>query len=510
MAEGCNSKCGICLSFIFTEPKLLHCYHTFCLPCLQKLDMNGNKITCPLCKTKMSLSDKGVVGLKSYPFRLEYVKVDNAVMDACDLCDEQNFAVSKCLECKINLCSNCRNYHGKLKASKNHTIQPLKIFDSEELDQTISNVKTKCKEHCKELTLFCKQCNTSLCIECLEETHHCHQVENLSMFLQTKKEMLLVRIASLKARISFLQNTAEMVKLKEINYNKHCHTETGCKNIIDNIKKKDMKEFDKYMNQIETEKMSLSGLIMTTDDYINQSSDAHFLAEFSVIRKRLDNTSCKSVNIFPPIHDLGYEWDAVSEAVIEKMFGKIIAREKEKEVKPIYPHLPVPQLCLLPAHKAVKLSEFVVPNEVLDIIPADNDNAWLLTPRLACMYTNKGIKDQSFNTHDDIKRFVRKTASRMLFCKDVVVFTDKNFIVLDSFQKLYAQFKALATDKYGNILVADYFSDIIYLLSENGVFQQSLVNKSYGVHETTIMIIDECGYLWLVGASKCIKVFSYQ
>ncbi|VDI17414.1 Hypothetical predicted protein [Mytilus galloprovincialis] len=630
MAEGCDSKCGICLSFIFTEPKLLDCYHTFCLPCLQKLDINDNKISCPLCTTSMSLPVEGVSGLKPYPYKLEYVKVSNEVMDACDLCDDKNFAVSICLDCKTNLCSKCRDYHGKLKTSKNHVIQPLKIIESENLDQTEhaeATVKKKCKDHCKELTLFCRPCNTLLCIDCSEEFHPCHKVENLSVLLQTKKEMLLVRIASFKSRISFLQNTAEMVELKENNYDKYClvlkqdvkvHAtnlkDMFCRtvdklanrnlDIINDIKKKDMIELDKYKKQIYSEKMSLSGLIMTTENFIYQSSDKNFLEEFPVIGKRLDSFLCKSVNIFPSMHDLGHEWDAVSEAVIEKIFGKVTASEKEKELKPMYPLLPVPELCLVPSHKAEKVAEFVV-NNVLDIVPADNNNAWILTPYVSCMYSSKGKKGNSYEVHPEIKRFVRMSASRILlchgnnvvmkkeakyyicykvqlknvlhccvvrnnklivynpidkifygifepglecrqerfeikdmenqlpkdnsfsgehiimkqsknfnfvisFCKDIVVFTDNSFIVVGFFQKLYAQFKAIATDNYGNVLVADYIGDIIYLLSENGVIQQTLLNNSYGVHAPTNMIVDECGYLWIVEASKCIKVFSYQ
>ncbi|CAC5415450.1 unnamed protein product [Mytilus coruscus] len=150
MAEGCDSKCGICKS-CFIEPKLLDCYHTFCSPCLQKLDVRDSKIACPLCKTIIPLPDNGVSGLKSYPFKLEYATEKNAVIDSCELCDEQNIALAKCLECKINLCSNCRNYHGKLKASKNHTLQPLQNCIPEELPQYDANEKKTAKNIAKNL-----------------------------------------------------------------------------------------------------------------------------------------------------------------------------------------------------------------------------------------------------------------------------------------------------------------------------------------------------------------------
>ncbi|VDI51944.1 tripartite motif-containing protein 2/3 [Mytilus galloprovincialis] len=629
MAEGCNLKCGICKS-CFIEPKLLDCYHTFCSPCLQKLDVRDSKIVCPLCKTNIPLPDNGVSGLKPYPFKLGYVTEPNAIMDACELCYEQNIAMATCLECKISLCSNCRNYHGKLKASRNHTIEPLQQNKSENVDQSGENDKDKCKDHGKEFSFFCKPCYCLLCIECSEEYHRCHQVENLSVLLQSKKEKLLVRIASFKARISFLQNTADMVRLKESNYDKHClvlkqdvkeHAkylkdrfcstvdELTNKNLdtIDNIKTKDINELDKYLIEIETAKMSLSGLVMITEDFINKLSVAHFREEFSHIGKRLDNELCKSVSTFPSIHDLNFERKDVAKDIIENIFGKVTARAKKNETKQTYPQLPLPELGLLSVHKAGKISEFVLETDIKDIVPAENDYAWILSNNEISMFSYKGIcisegRNENSNMLPNAKRIVRKSANEIRpwygclkrentkynkstedpftnelfccvvrngnllvyndrdakfyeltdqesvqnkieidnffqqmhkyrysykvkavamkqtknlnfvisFCEDVVLFTDKHFKVLDTFWKYGAQFKAIATDNYGNVFLADSKHGFVYMLSENGVFLQNLLSENEGISNTTDMIVDECGHLWLVGSSKSVQVFSYQ
>ncbi|CAC5415451.1 DTL [Mytilus coruscus] len=390
--------------------------------------------------------------------------------------------------------------------------------------------------------------------------------------------------------------------------------------IIDDIKTKDIKELEKYLNEIETEKMSLSGLAMITEDFINKSSDAHFREEFSIILKRLDNELCKSVSIFPSVHDLNFERNHVTKDFIEEIFGKVTARAKKNETKPTYPHLPLPELGILSVHKAEKLSEFVLENDILDIVPAENDNAWILTDTVISMFSCKGIsetKSDISNTLPNTTRIVRKSANEIwlwigdsifkkkqtnyeksfnvpfekaLFCcavrngnvyvynvkdnkfyelsekygvqnkfeskdfmimmrsrkdthfmhmaynmthnvykvkhvvmkqsknlnfvisvcKDVVLFTDKNFKVLNTFKKSGAEFKAIATDNYGNVLLADSENGFVYMLSENGVFQQNLLSENESIFNTTDMIVDECGHLWLVGSSRKIQVFSYQ
>ncbi|VDI17415.1 Hypothetical predicted protein [Mytilus galloprovincialis] len=178
---------------------------------------------------------------------------------------------------------------------------------------------------------------------------------------------------------------------------------------------KDINELDKYLNEIGTAIMSLTGLAMITDDFIDKLSGAHFREEFSHIGKRLDNELCKSVTIFPSIHDLNFERTDVAKDIIENIFWKVIARTKKNEKNQTYPQLPLLELALLTVHKSEKLSEFVLENNIKDIVPAENDNAWVLTNTSIRMFSCKGISEKRNNKSSMwyAKPIVRKSASEI-------------------------------------------------------------------------------------------------
>ncbi|XP_063427811.1 E3 ubiquitin-protein ligase TRIM45-like [Mytilus trossulus] len=365
MAQGnysdIDSKCGICLS-AYTEPRLLECFHTFCTPCLEKLDVNDNNVTCPLCRTQIGLPDNGVSGLKTYPFYVEPSHRDNELMDIYELCSEENYVEAKCLDCKIDLCLSCRDYHKKLKASQNHSLENLKL---DELKQHHENPINECNEHRKEITLFCVPCNTFLCSECSEKAHRLHKVQNLSQLVQTRKKMLLARTASLKSRISVIGNTAERVKQEENNYYKNCSIvkkdilahATSIKDVfcntvdiltnkhlatIDNTKKIDIKVIDTYSNEIEIEQLSLAGLIKTTEDFIARSTDKELMFDAFIIGGRLDKVLNKTLNPLS-LHVQKFECKEFTAATVENLFGKINA-SKVNVVTPLYTQLPIPEL----------------------------------------------------------------------------------------------------------------------------------------------------------------------
>ncbi|CAC5363085.1 unnamed protein product [Mytilus coruscus] len=151
----------MCLS-PYTEPRLLDSFHTFCTPYLQKLDVHDNYLTCPLCRTKICIQDKRVSGLKYYLFNFERSQSDNELTAICELCFDENIAVASCLDFKINVCTNCNDYHKKIKSSHNHSFEKLKL---DQLDKHDDDSGNECKEHRKELTFLLKPCNILLCID---------------------------------------------------------------------------------------------------------------------------------------------------------------------------------------------------------------------------------------------------------------------------------------------------------------------------------------------------------
>ncbi|XP_071121770.1 tripartite motif-containing protein 42-like [Mytilus edulis] len=426
-----ESKCRICLS-PYTEPRLLDCYHAFCTPCLEKLDVHDhNYLTCPLCRTHISLPDEGVSGLKNYPFKLEQSHRTNDSTDVCEFCSEENAAVAKCLDCKINLCLTCRDFHRKIKTSQNHSLENFKL---DQLD--IRNVKSiqECEEHRKELTLFCKICNILLCSECVDKSHRKHDYQNLTLLIQTRKKTLLTRTASLKSRISVLKNTEELVQQEENVYHKQCDIakkdiiahatsvkDVFCNTIdiltnkslatIDKIKKKDVKVIDTYLSEIETEQLSLAGLIRTTEDFINRSSDKQFMDDFFTIGSHLDKVLTNTGRSLASLNNLKFKSGEFNEAIIEQLFGELDNSTRENVITPLYQKLPMP--AIFP--KAQVEHTFTLSDNIIDIVAAKNDNTWIFTKNLVSLYNRSGVVSSTFTPPVNSKRMLRKSADELWF-----------------------------------------------------------------------------------------------
>ncbi|XP_076103695.1 E3 ubiquitin-protein ligase TRIM45-like [Mytilus galloprovincialis] len=424
-----ESKCGICLS-PYTEPRLLDCFHSFCTPCLEKLDVHDNYLTCPLCRTNISIPEKGVSGLKSYPFNVEPSNSGNEITDICELCSEENFVVAKCLDCRINLCLNCRDYHKKLKTSQNHSIENLK---KDRLNEHEKDSLNECEEHRKELTVFCKPCNLLLCSECSEKAHGLHDIQNLTLLIETRKKTLLARTTSLKSRISVLGTTTELVKQEENNYYKHlnivkrdiiahtssmkevfCNTVDVLTNksltIIDKIKKKDVKVMDTYLDEIEREQLSLAGVVKTSEDFITRSPDQQFMEDFFAVGSQLDKVLKKAVNPLT-LHKLQYDCEAFTEATVEKLLGKVNTSSEVNVIKPVYTPLPIPELFT----KVEMVHSFQLQQNIKDIVAASNDNMWILFEDSVRLYNRDGTVRSTYKPPAEGSRMLRKSADELWF-----------------------------------------------------------------------------------------------
>ena len=87
-------SCSVCMS-TFTNPKILPCFHTFCLHCLNELQRTTGKhgeITCPECRRKFQVPGSG------YPKDLPTNFRMNSLLDV--------MAIQKCNVSGVK-CGNC-------------------------------------------------------------------------------------------------------------------------------------------------------------------------------------------------------------------------------------------------------------------------------------------------------------------------------------------------------------------------------------------------------------------
>ena len=141
--------CTICLD-IYTDPKLLQCFHVYCEKCLVKLvvrDQQGQlSLPCPICRQHTPISHNGVADLQSA------------------------FQTNELLEFYNDMKSNLK---------------------SDETLLTPSKKVSYCSEHDgKELEFYCQTCEQLICVQCAYEggKHHGHDNDALEVLFEKYKE----------------------------------------------------------------------------------------------------------------------------------------------------------------------------------------------------------------------------------------------------------------------------------------------------------------------------------
>ena len=193
-------ECSICC-IRYTEPKMLDCSHSFCLKCLEELkqsqDPDSNKLTCPLCQRETILPQDGVTKLPSnYPLisLVEEVTKQEQLLQGegskirskiiCQACDEENEAISRCMDCEYYFCQECQRSHQRFPALKNHIIKTLAELQEESALKNESEMNIfKCDmHHGQELCLYCITCEQLICKLCATSNHRepMHTFLNLS------------------------------------------------------------------------------------------------------------------------------------------------------------------------------------------------------------------------------------------------------------------------------------------------------------------------------------------
>jgi len=118
------TQCPVCQETQL-HPKMLPCFHSFCLGCLQKSfpdDQPADGIPCPVCRGAFSVPDDGLGELPAHFFvehLLDAKKIARQLTTQrrCDICrddDEEDdaesgehTATSYCGECAQYLCVQC-------------------------------------------------------------------------------------------------------------------------------------------------------------------------------------------------------------------------------------------------------------------------------------------------------------------------------------------------------------------------------------------------------------------
>ena len=183
--------CPICLEQ-FTNPKILPCFHSFCLHCLEGVApqlVKGNLcLPCPTCRSPFpnpnkrlaSLPPSFVINNFSEVYGL-MKKVSGDQQAFCDNCDKTN-ANRYCKQCGVFLCPECLHHHDNWKRNAGHQTLSLEEVASTayQLPHAKSEATDNCSDHNKPLEIFCETCEKLICQHCTVKKHKDHDYDVVS------------------------------------------------------------------------------------------------------------------------------------------------------------------------------------------------------------------------------------------------------------------------------------------------------------------------------------------
>jgi len=119
----------------YQQPRVLHCLHVLCTPCLEKPASSeeegksagqrsgDNKVLiCPVCNQETHIGTIGELPLDVVVMNMMDMDDIRAMRMLCTSCKAQENAVARCSDCASFLCPNCVTAHKYMRCFENHKV----------------------------------------------------------------------------------------------------------------------------------------------------------------------------------------------------------------------------------------------------------------------------------------------------------------------------------------------------------------------------------------------------
>ena len=299
-------SCSVCMS-PFTDPKILPCFHTFCLHCLNELQRTSGKhgeITCPECRRKFQVPGSGYPKDLPANFRMNSlldvmaIQKCNVAGVKCGNCDKTSAQSFYCFKCCAFWCDDCITAHNIIRANKDHKVLAIKDFQDQDIENVLRRPVFCQKEHHenKKLKFFCKDCEVAICNTCVVTLHEGHVKVPLQDAANERKLSLESVLESQKEKALRKRNmiTRLQSECDEIKEQVAC-VKKGAQNLVDNLmrvieakKQEIFKEVEvkaqqsierlvEQQSDVENELQRIETSIEKTETFLKQSTNAEIV-----------------------------------------------------------------------------------------------------------------------------------------------------------------------------------------------------------------------------------------
>ena len=299
-------SCSVCMS-TFTNPKILPCFHTFCLHCLNELQRTSGKhgeITCPECRRKFQVPGSGYPKDLPANFRMNSL-LDVMAIQKCNVsgvkcgnCDKTSAQSFYCFKCCAFWCDDCIAAHNIIRANKDHKVLAIKDFQDQDIENVLRRPVFCQKEHHenKKLKFFCKDCEVAICNTCVVTLHEGHvkvplqdaaneRKLRLESLLESQKEKGLQKrnmITRLQSECNEIQEQVACVKKSAQNLvdNLMRVIEAKKQELFKEVEDKAQQSIERLVEQqsdVENELQRIETLIEKTETFLKRSTNAEIV-----------------------------------------------------------------------------------------------------------------------------------------------------------------------------------------------------------------------------------------
>ena len=311
-------SCSVCMS-PFTDPKLLPCFHTFCLHCLNELQRTNGKhgeITCPECRRKFQVPGSGYPKDLPANFRMNSlldvmaIQKCNVAGVKCGNCEKTSAQSFYCFKCCTFWCDDCIAAHNIIRANKDHKVLAIKDFQDQDIESVLRRPVFCQKEHHenKKLKFFCKDCEVAICNTCVVTLHEGHVKVPLQDAANERKLRLESVLESQKEKALRKRNmiTRLQSECNEIHEQVAC-VKKSAQNLVDNLmriieakKQEIFKEVEDKAQQsiervieqqsgVENELQRIETSMKEIERFLKRSTDAEIVQFNSVCQEEVTN-----------------------------------------------------------------------------------------------------------------------------------------------------------------------------------------------------------------------------
>ena len=311
-------SCSVCMS-PFTDPKILPCFHTFCLHCLNELQKTSGKhgeITCPECRGKFQVPGSGYPQDLPANFRMNSlldvmaIQKCNVAGVKCGNCEKTSAQSFYCFKCCAFWCDDCIAAHNIIRANKDHRVLEIKDFQDQDIEDVLRRPVFCQKEHHenKKLKFFCKDCEVAICNTCVVTLHEGHvkvplqdaaneRKLRLESVLESKKEKALRKrnmITRLQSECNEIKEQVACVKKSAQNLvdNLMRVIEAKKRELFKEVEDKAQQSIERLVEQqsdVENELQRIETSIEKTETFLKQSTNAE-IVHFNTLEEVTEET----------------------------------------------------------------------------------------------------------------------------------------------------------------------------------------------------------------------------